>query len=140
MPKLPPSDNDPNEGELIHRWLDTQRHELQVQSERIALSDKELDHNRALSEKTIDAQLKDRSEERSCSQSIIKQVLVFFSIVILMLLLFGAYVINAGKEAFLSEIIGLVIELGKYLIGAATGFFIAKSKYNSGNAKNSGDE
>jgi hypothetical protein len=139
MPELSPPDNEPSEGELIHRWLDTQRHELQVQSERIALSEKELDHNRTLSEKTIDAQLKDRSEERKCSQSIIKQVLIFLCIIIFMLLLFGGYVIHAGKEAFLSEIIGLVIELGKYLVGAITGFFIAKSKY-TGNTKNGGDE
>lgn len=111
-----------------------------MQSERIALSEKELDHNRTLSEKTIDAQLKDRSEERQCSQSIIKQVLIFFGIIIFMLLLFGGYVIHAGKEAFLSEIIALVIELGKYLVGAITGFFIAKSKYNSESTKNSRDE
>lgn len=140
MSELPPPGNEPNEGALMHRWLDNQRQELQLQGERIALSNKELEHNRALSEKTIDAQLKDRGDERAYSQSIAKHILIFFGIITLMLLLFGAYVVQAGKEAFLSEIIGLVIELGKYLIGAATGFFIAKSKYHSGNEKNSSDE
>lgn len=130
MPEMQPPD-----AELIGKWLDTQRHELQLQSERLALNEKELEHNHALSEKTIDAQLRDRAEERRYSHSIIKQVLVFFGIVILMLLLFGAYVIHAGKEAFLSEVISLVVELGKYLIGAVTGFFIAKSKYHSENTK-----
>lgn len=136
MPDLPPPDNNPEEGELIHRWLDTQRHELQVQSGRIALSEKELDHNHKLSEKTIDAQLKDRADSRKHSQSVIKQVLMFFGVITLMLLLFGGYVIHAGKEAFLSEIIGLAMELGKYLVGAVTGFFIAKSKYSSTDTKN----
>jgi hypothetical protein len=57
-----------------------------------------------------------------------------------MLLLFGGYVIHAGNEAFLSEIIALVIELGKYLVGAVTGFFTAKSKYNSESTKSNSDE
>lgn len=143
MPDLPESDDSSdlsNQSELMHKWLDNQRHELQLENSKLSLRDKELEHNRALSEKSIDAQLQDRSEERRCSQSIVKQVLIFLGIIILMLLLFGSYVVYKDKEAFLSEIIGLVIELGKYLIGAVAGFFIAKSKYNSGNTKNGSDE
>lgn len=30
MPDLSPTDDEPSEGELIHKWLDTQRQELQV--------------------------------------------------------------------------------------------------------------
>ena len=140
MPELSTTTNEPNEGELMNRWLENQHQELQIESKRITLTEKELEHNRALSEKTIDAQLKDRSEERTSSRSIIKQTFIFFGVIILMLLLFGGYVISQGKEAFLSEIIGLVIELGKYLVGAVTGFFIAKAKYNPGPANNATNE
>jgi len=140
MPDLSPPNDDSSQNELMHQWLDNQRHDLQVQSQRIALSEKELEHNRSLSEKTIEVQLKDRSENRQCTRSILKQLLIFFGIIIFMLLLFGGYDIHAGKEAFLSEIIALVIELGKYLVGAVTGFFIAKSKYNSESTKSNSDE
>ncbi|MEQ1531500.1 MAG: hypothetical protein ABL925_19470 [Methylococcales bacterium] len=143
MPDLQGSDDSSdlsNQSELMHKWLDNQRHELQLENSKLSLRDKELEHNRALSEKSIDAQLQDRSEERRYSQSIIKQVFIFLGITILMLLLFGGYVVYKDKEAFLSEIIGLVIELGKYLSGAVVGFFIAKSRYNSGSAKNGDNE
>ncbi len=140
MPELSAATNELNEGELMNRWLENQHQELQIESKRITLTEKELEHNRALSEKTIDAQLKDRSEERASSRSIIKQTFIFFGVIILMLLLFGGYVISQGKEAFLSEIIGLVIELGKYLVGAVTGFFIAKAKYNPSPSSNTTNE
>jgi hypothetical protein len=137
----PPRQEDPvNESALMHQWLENQRHELQVQSERLALNEKELEHNRILAEKTIEAQLKDRSEERVCTQSVFKQGLIFLGIILLMLLLFGGYVIHEDKEAFLSEIIGLIVELGKYLIGAVTGFFIAKSKYQPAEKQKDGDD
>jgi hypothetical protein len=81
MPDLSPPNDDSSQNELMHQWLDNQRHDLQVQSQRIALSEKELEHNRSLSEKTIEAQLKDRSENIQCTRSILKQLLIFFGIV-----------------------------------------------------------
>ena len=68
--------SDPSEHALIQQWIDTQRHELQIKSEELELRGKELDHNRALAEKSIDAQLKDRNEERAWLHSVIKNTLI----------------------------------------------------------------
>ncbi len=116
---------------LMEKWIDNQSTELQVQSERIKLSNKELEHDRAIAEKTIDAQLEDRSKTRTHTTKLTKYILIFLATTLLMLLLFGSFIIINDKEDLLSEIINLVIELFKYGIGAVTGYFIAKSKFKA---------
>ena len=142
MPENTPStqESEVSEHALMQQWLENQRSEIQLKSERLALSTKELDHNRALSEKTIDAQLKDRSQERDWLKSVIQYSFIFLGAVIVALLIFGAFVIAKGKEAFLSEVIALFIELGKYLIGALTGFFFAKARYNAAKPPKEGED
>jgi uncharacterized membrane protein len=114
--------------------------EMEIQQEQVRLKNREIDHNKVLAEKSIDAQLEDRSRTRIQATKITIYTYVFFGIVIFMLLAFGAYVISQDKEAVLSEIMGLFIELCKYGIGAVTGYFIAKAKFKSENSNNNSPE
>ncbi len=112
---------------LLEKWVDNQSVELQLQAEQIKHSHKQLDHDKVLAEKTIEAQLEDRSRIRASNEKLSKYVMVFLGIVLFMLLIFGGFVIANDKEVLLSEIIALVVELFKYGIGAVTGYFIAKA-------------
>ena len=124
---------------LLEKWVDNRSIELQLQSEQIKHSHKQLEHDRILAEKTIEAQLEDRTQSRSTNEKLSKYVMIFSGVVLLMLLVFGAFVIENDKEALLSEIIGLVVELCKYGIGAVTGYFIAKSNFKKNNQSESDD-
>ena len=124
---------------LLEKWVENRSIELQIQAEQIKHSHKQLDHDRVIAEKTIDAQLEDRARIRASSEKLSKYVMVFLGIVLFMLLVFGGFVIVNDKESLLSEIIGLVVELCKYGIGAVTGYFVAKSNFKKNNQSEDND-
>lgn len=128
------------EADLMDKWLENQRMEMEIQKEQMRLKNREIDTDKALAEKSIDAQLEDRSRTRVQATKLTKYALIFLGVVILMLLIFGGYVISKDKEAVLSELIGLFIELFKYGIGAVTGYFIAKAKFKSDASSKNDDD
>ncbi len=137
-PESSPSRLDPQrEADLMEHWLENQRMEMEIQKEQMRLKNREIDHDKALAEKSIDAQLEDRRLARTENTRVSRYVLIFLGLVILMLLVFGGYVISKDKESVLTEIIGLFTELLKYGIGAITGYFIAKAKFKTD--KNNGE-
>lgn len=73
------------EADLMENWLNNQRMEMEIQQEQVRLKNREIDHNKALAEKSIDAQLEDRSRTRIQATKITKYTYVFFCIVIFML-------------------------------------------------------
>ncbi len=112
---------------LIDKFLDNQKQELIIEEERVRVRNKELDNDKFLASKSIEAQLKDRSEQRTQITQLFKHGFVFSGVILFMLLIFGGYVIANDKEALLSEIIGLFIEFLKYVVGAAIGYLYAKA-------------
>jgi len=119
------------EADLMEKWMDNQRKEMDIQIEQMKLKNREIDNDKALAEKSIEAQLQDRTHTREHTRKMGTNALIFFGIVIAMLLVFGGYVISQGKEAVLTEIISLFTELFKYGIGAVTGYFLAKAKFKT---------
>ena len=143
MDKPPASRQDPEridpqrEADLLERWLDNQRMDMELQKEQMRLKNRVIDGDKSLAEKSIEAQLEDRSLARTQTAKLMKYILVFMGVVVFMLLVFGGYVIYRDKESVLTEFIGLFTELLKYAIGATTGYFIAKARFGTGKADDS---
>lgn len=124
------------EADLMEHWLENQRMDMEIQKDQIHLKNREIDNDKVLAEKSIAAQLEDRTHSRIQAAKLTTNAFIFFGIVIFMLLIFGGYVISQDKEVVLTELISLFTELLKYGIGAVTGYFIAKAKFKSGNDDN----
>ncbi len=120
---------------MIGKFLDNQQKELAIEQERLRVRNKELENEKYLASKSIEAQLDDRSQQREFFGKLFKAGCIFVGIIVFMLVIFGAFVVVYDKEALLSEIMAGFFEMLKYMVGAVIGYLYAKSglNTNSGN-------
>lgn len=86
------------EADLMEHWLENQRMEMEIQKEQMRLKNREIDHDKAIAEKSIDAQLEDRRLTRTENTKVSRYILIFLGLTTLMLLFFGGYVISKKQR------------------------------------------
>ncbi len=114
-----------HEQKLIEKWLDLQTEEMRLQSENLQLRNREIDNNHQISKRSIEANLQNVCEDRTHKLSLSKFRYVFWGIALVIVLIFASFIAYLNKEQLLSEWLSLILEFGKYVVGAVVGYSLA---------------
>jgi hypothetical protein len=107
--------------ELFRRFIENQAQELEIRREENEIKKKELDYNYDHAKRLLEAQLKDRGEERTFTEknnSRGGKILCFLFIVLISAILYALYI---NKDAIVLELIKYV---GLLLAGGVGGYSI----------------
>lgn len=99
----------------IERLLAVQEQKIALELKQAEVSLRELDHNQKLADKSIDAQIADRKDERSVAQTMHKHRLIFMGIVITLVISFAVIAIALDKDA-------IVLDMTKVILGFVGGW------------------
>jgi hypothetical protein len=109
---------DPNQLELFKELISVQKEELGLRRQEHELSIQAQKDGHDYAKISLDAQVKDREGGRRHRQKVFVYTLCFIGFIVLVLLIFSAFAISAGKEAFVLEIAKLILA---FVMGAMGG-------------------
>lgn len=125
---VPPSPVSP---ELIDKFLTVQSDEIKLRAETLQLQRRELDNSHELAKQSISANLQDRVEQRSHQFALVRYAAWFGALTLLAILVFCGFMAYLNKEAVLGQLMALLVELVKYLVGGVVGYAVAAIKKNT---------
>jgi hypothetical protein len=109
----------------VQRFLEVQSRDLQVRMVELELRRTEIDHGAKYAEKTLEAQLQDRKDDREQRRRISNGRLFATVIVIFAVLAFASLALYWNKEAIVMEALKIV---GSAVVGFTGGFFYGRGK------------
>ncbi|RMD57349.1 hypothetical protein D6833_14045 [Candidatus Parcubacteria bacterium] len=132
-PQIPDKPVENQIPQLINRVLENQAAEIEIRRQELDLRRQELDLQREEMAATyknaqymVEAQLKDREQERNHEHRLLRNFFTFVGIMIFLLLLFLAYAIHADKEQIAMEIVKAIIYLAA---GALGGYGLSRARH-----------
>ena len=133
----PASEDERLSHEAVGQFLQLQKKELEIQKKELEFKDKELElayqqdnNQKELSEKSIAANLQDRSGERDYRSRKTKTVLVYATIIFLIIAIFSGYALAMGKESVVLKLAEIVALFSAGFVGGY-GFRSAKVAANN---------
>lgn len=105
--------------ELFARFLETQAAELEIRREENELKKKELDYNYDHAKRLLEAQLKDRGEERTFTEKNNSRGAKLVGFLVLILLAAVVYALKINKDVIVLELVKYV---GLLLAGGVGGY------------------
>lgn len=91
--------------ETLQRFLTIQEQRLVLEVKQADIALRELDHNQKIADKSIEAQAKDRQDERLVQKSMQMHRLVFASIITVLVLAFVLVALWMDKEAIIMDVL-----------------------------------
>lgn len=118
----PPARTTPHEppsNELIDKFLELQKKELQLRTEQLAIDAQHEENNKIIAQASIDANVKDRKDEREHVEKRTRIMFIGFTIILAIILIFCCFALYIGK----GEIVYKVAEvIGLFSAGFAGGY------------------
>lgn len=91
--------------ETLQRFLTIQEQRLVLEVKQADIALRELDHNQKIADKSIEAQAKDRQDERMVQQAMQMHRLVFAAIVTVLVLAFVLTALWMNKDAIIMDVL-----------------------------------
>jgi hypothetical protein len=111
--------------ELVRGYLDLQKKELQIKEVELGLREKALEHSHSYAIKSLEANERDRKEQRKFFTNIVKHSTWIGVAVIIIFAALVSYILYLNKEQILIDIIKYVFIAG----GSGTGgYYIGKNR------------
>lgn len=100
--------------ELIEKFLDAQKEDLQLRVKQLALDTQREENNRHIAQTAIDAQVKDRENERGHIERRAKIIFFGSAALVIIILVFCGFALFIGKESVVLKIaeIGIIFAAG----------------------------
>jgi Flp pilus assembly protein TadB len=116
----------------VQRMLAVQEQKLSLELKQAEISLREIDHNQKIADKSIEAQVSDRRDERAVEKAMHLHRLVFAGVIVAALLAFVLVALHWNKDA-------LVLDLVKVLLGFVGGWGASAAWRHQKSAQKSGD-
>lgn len=115
--KIPP--------ELIKQFLDTQASEINLKTQELELKKQEDTHNFEFSQRALDAQVKDRLDQRIHNRTLSKYLYIAIGVIVFIIAAVIVFALYLNKESVAMELVKAIM----YLIAGGFGGY-GLSKYN----------
>lgn len=96
--------------DLIDKFLDIQQADLQLRTKQLAIDAQHEENNRIVAEKSIEANVQDRTDERSHVERRTRILFIGFTIILVLILCFCGFALYIGKGEIvykIAEVVGL---------------------------------
>jgi hypothetical protein len=118
--------------QTLQKLIDNQTRELELKARELGLRQTEIEHGASYAQKTIDAQLIDRKDERIHYRKMSYARYVLSGILSMGVLAFGGYALYLGKDAIVIEALKLI---GSAALGFTGGYYYGNGKAKAGLSK-----
>lgn len=95
--------------ESVQKFLQLQQHEIALRMEEVRRDNAEISHNQSIAKQSIEAQERDRQNERKEITLRQKNQHKFSILIVASVLLFAGYAIYAGQTALVLDIIKVIV-------------------------------
>lgn len=117
-------DNPANKEVMVQRFLDIQAEEIKLRKQELEIRGQEAKHNATYAEKALDAQERDRVDQRKHETRVVRDRLIFAGIVLGLIVVLSVVALKHGEP----EIVKTLIQtFSSMVVGVFGGFFWGKA-------------